>query len=244
MTNDLEGNILAIQTGTPTAVSNAILSGVITEALNHGEIEEVFGALGGLEGLLKGDLIDLAEESQQVVRGLRHTPLAALGSSDFVIKGDDIDQALSVIEKFNVRFIVVVGEVALLASLETLVIAAKAKGYDVRIVGIPQSLSNTIATTDHSLGYGSAAKAIASRVKEVVNQQFSQYNHDNVAILQLDDVENGWMVAASTVCKQRNKPEDYPHLVLLPEIRFNPQSVVDEVQNTLKKQRFLYNRNC
>ena len=89
MTEELSGNVLILQSGESTVVSNAILAGTITESLNHSVIEEVYGVLGGFPGICKEDFIDLAEESQQVVRGLRYTPGTALGKVDLVLRNDD-----------------------------------------------------------------------------------------------------------------------------------------------------------
>ena len=239
MSEELSGNILAIQTGAPTAATNAVLSGFVTEALNHGVVEEVYGTLGGLKGLLNEDFIDLAEESQQAIRGLRHTACAALGTSDYVLSGEaDIARALSVLEAHDIRFVVVVGDTATLVSLDALCMAAAAKGYDLRIVGVPHSLENSVVANDHSLGFGSAAKTVATRVKQIAVEQQAQGGSDRVAIVQLDDVKSGWLVAATTLAKQRNRPEDVPHVVLLPEVLFNPQAFLDEVQTALKAQRF------
>lgn len=239
MSEELAGNVLAIQTGIPTAVTNAVLSGIVTGALNHGVVEEVYGALGGLTGLLREDFIDLAEESQQVIRGLRHTPCAALGTSDYMLQGEeDIERALKVLEAHDIRFIIVVGNPVTLASLDALCIAAQAKGYALRLIGIPQSAENAVSASDHSLGFGSLAKTVATRVKQIAIEQQGQAGFDHVAIVELSDTKNGWEIASATLAKQRNRPEDVPHSVLLPEVRFNAQAFLDEVQNALKKQRF------
>ena len=81
MSEELLGNVLVGQSGGPTAVINASIEGVVSEALNHGCIEEIYGTLNGVLGILNEDLVDLASESQQTIRGLRHTPGAALGLS-------------------------------------------------------------------------------------------------------------------------------------------------------------------
>ena len=86
MAEELTGNVLVAQSGGPTAVINASLAGVIEEALNHGCIEEIYGGLNGVLGILQENLIDLAEESQQAIRGLRFTPASALGTCRFKLK--------------------------------------------------------------------------------------------------------------------------------------------------------------
>lgn len=238
MSDALAGNILALQTGRPTAVSNAILSGIVSEALNHDVIEEVLGALGGFSGLLREDLIDLAEESQQAIRGLRHTPGAALGSSALTLKSDqDIARALQVIQANNIRFVVISADLETLADAKALIDAAQVEGYALQVIVVPQSAENAIPSCDHCVGYGTAIKQIASTVKELSNELQTRVGFEHVSILEISGATSGWLVAGSTLTKTRNRPDDAPHVLCMPEVRFNPTAFLEEVQNTLKKQR-------
>lgn len=239
MSEELAGNILAIQTGAPTAVSNAILSGIVTEALNHDVIEEVYGALGGLDGLLGEDFIDLAEESQQTIRGLRYTPCAALGTSHTCLSSEeDVARALKNLETHNIRFVIVIGDAKVLSSLNALCVAAQAKGYALKLIGIPECAENSIGITDHSLGYGSAVKVVATAIKEIAQEQEGSSSKNAVSIIQLDNTQTGWLIAGSTLAKQKNRAEDIPHVLCMPEVRFNANAFLDEVQTVLKKQRY------
>jgi len=102
---ELTGNVLVAQSGGPTSVINASLAGVINEALNHECVEEIYGGLNGVLGILNEELIDLAAESQQTIRALRHTPGAALGSCRYKLKKDeDFDRVLKVFEAHNIRY--------------------------------------------------------------------------------------------------------------------------------------------
>lgn len=237
MSEELAGNVLAIQSGSATAVTNAILSGIVSEALNHDTVEEVYGVLGGLSGLLREDIVDLAEESQQCIRGLGHTPGAALGSNDIVLEDEgEIARAIDVLEAHNVRFLVVTGSAVILQSLEALDQAAQARGYALRIIGVPHHSENSIGTTDHCPGFGSAMKQVAATVKAVTNE-LQAVREETVAILEVSDSQTGWLIAGSTLAKQRNRPEDAPHVLCMPEIRFSPNDFLEEIQNSLKKQR-------
>ena len=105
MSEELEGNCLVAQSGGPTAVINASVAGVVAEALNNPCIEEVYGGMNGVLGILKEELIDLAEESQQNIRGLRYTPASALGTCRFKLKRDqDYERILEVFEAHNIRY--------------------------------------------------------------------------------------------------------------------------------------------
>ena len=102
---ELSGNCLIGQSGGPTAVVNASVAGIVSEALNNGCIEEVYGSLNGILGLLNEDLVDLAAESQQAIRGLRYTPGAALGSCQNKLKKpEDVERALTVLKTHNIRY--------------------------------------------------------------------------------------------------------------------------------------------
>ena len=105
MTEILNGNCLVAQSGGPTSVINSSLAGVITEALNHECIEEIYGGLNGVQGILQEQLVDLASETQQNIRGLRYTPGAALGTCRYKLKSDaDFDRVLQVFEAHNIRY--------------------------------------------------------------------------------------------------------------------------------------------
>ena len=110
MSEELTGNCLVAQSGGPTAVINASVAGVVSEALNHENIEEIYGGLNGIQGILKEELIDLAAESQQNIRGLRHTPASCLGTCRFNLKRDeDFERVLEVFQAHDIRYFFYIG---------------------------------------------------------------------------------------------------------------------------------------
>ena len=114
MAEELIGNCLVAQSGGPTAVINASVAGVVSEALNHPCIEEVYGGMNGVLGILKEEIMDLAEESQQNIRGLRYTPASALGTCRFKLKQDrEYERVLEVFEAHNIRYFFYCGEMIL-----------------------------------------------------------------------------------------------------------------------------------
>jgi ATP-dependent phosphofructokinase / diphosphate-dependent phosphofructokinase len=239
MAEELTGNLLVAQHGSLTAALNASVAGVVTEALNHGEIEEIYGALRGVQGLLQEEIVDLAEESQQTIRGLRHTPGAALGTTRYQLtKEQDVERLVQVCEAHNVRYFLNVGD------LEAMSVAAKvhdmavAKGYALRVIGIPKSFANTLGVTDHCPGYGSAAKFVSTVVRELTIEHESASNHDFVSILEVGGRNSGWIAASAALAKRKNQLDDPPHLLVLPEVPFNPERFTEAVQATLKRQRF------
>ena len=157
MSDDFTGNCLVIQTGTPNATSNASVSGIVSEALNHEEIEEIYGALNGLHGVLTEELIDLAEESQQTIRALRYTPGAALGSGRTGLKRPgEYERLFRVFEAHNIRFLYLVGGTEVTESAAKIEEMAKERGYALRTLLVPSAAENDITVTDHCPGFGSA----------------------------------------------------------------------------------------
>ncbi len=239
MAEELSGNLLVAQHGSLTSALNASLAGVVTEALNHGDIEEIYGVLRGAQGLLQEEIIDLAEESQQTIRGLRHTPGAALGTTRYQsTKDQDVERLVQVCEAHNVRYFLNIGDLDAMTLSAKVHEMAAAKGYALRVIGIPKSFGNALSVTDHCPGYGSAAKYVATAIRELTIEHESASNHDFVSILEVGGRNSGWIAASAVLAKRKNQLDDAPHLVVLPEVPFNPEKFTEAVQATLKRQRY------
>jgi 6-phosphofructokinase 1 len=238
----LSGNLLVAQSGGPTPVINASLAGVITEALNHeDEIAEVYGSQNGVLGILREQLVDLAAESQQTVRALNQTPGAALGTCRYKLKESDYARVIDVFEAHNIRYFLYIGGNDSQDTAAKIADAAKARDYELRVIGVPKTIDNDLAVSDHCPGYGSVIKHVAATVREMSLDNVSMGNHDFVSILEVMGRDAGWIAAGSTLAKRRNALlEDAPHVVLLPEEPFNQSAFIDLVQNTLRKQRYCF----
>ena len=239
MSEELSGNVLVAQSGGPTTVINASLAGVVSEALNHGNIEEIYGGLNGVQGILKEELVDLAEESQQVIRGLRHTPSSALGTCRYKIKKtEDYERILQVFEAHNIRYFFYIGGNDSQDSAAQISKLAQDRGYELRVIGIPKTVDNDLPVTDHCPGYGSVIKYIASTVKEMSLDHEAIGQHDFVSIVEVMGRNAGWIAAGASLAKRRNQAEDAPHIILMPEIAFDPDRFLFQVQEILKKNRY------
>ena len=237
--SELEGNCLVCQSGGPTAVVNASLAGVIEEALNHECIEEIYGGLNGAVGLLNEDFIDLAAESQQAIRLLKSTPGAALGTCRFSFKKDlDYERALEVFKAHNIRYFFYVGDSESMAMLDKLDQTAKEQGYEMRIIGIPKTINNDISSTDHCPGYGSVIKYVATSVREMARDNEAIGEGDYVSILEVQGRNAGWIAAGAALAKRRDHPHDPPHIILLPEVAFNSEKFLADVQRVLSREKF------
>ncbi len=239
MPEELNGNCLIAQSGGPTAVINASLAGAITEALNHPCIEEIYGARNGVVGILQEDLIDLAEESQQVIRGLRTTPASALGTCRYKLRRpEDFDRILEVFKTHNIRYFFYIGGNDSQDSADRIAKLASERGYDLRVIGIPKTVDNDLVATDHCPGYGSTVKYLCTTVKEMACDCRAMGNHDYVAILEVMGRNAGWLAAGTSLVKRKDRPDDPPHIILLPEVPLSTQKFLEDVQRTLQKERY------
>ena len=225
--------------GGPTAVINASVAGVVAEALNNPCIEEVYGGMNGVLGILKEELIDLAEESQQNIRGLRYTPASALGTCRFKLKRDqDYERILEVFEAHNIRYFFYCGGNDSQDTADKISKLAQSKGYELRVIGVPKTIDNDLVTTDHCPGYGSVVKYICSVVRESALDHEAMGQHDLVSIIEVMGRNAGWIAAGSTLAKTRENASDAPHIILLPEVPFSKDKFVEDVQAVLKKNKY------
>jgi len=236
---ELEGNCLVGQSGGPTAVINATLAGVIEEALNYECIEEIYGSLNGVLGILNEEFVDLASESQQAIRGLKVSPGAALGTSRFQFKKQaDYDRALDVFRAHNIRYFFYVGDNDSMATADKLSSVAGEQGYELRVIGIPKTIDNDITRTDHTPGYGSVIKYVATTVREMALDNEAVGQGDYVSILEVMGRNSGWIAAGAALCKRRDHPHDPPHLIYLPEVPFSPEKFIEDVQRVLQREKY------
>jgi len=239
MAEELTGNVLVAQSGGPTAVINASLAGVIDEALNHGCIEEIYGGQNGVLGILQENLIDLAEESQQAIRGLRYTPASALGTCRFKMRKEaDFERVVEVFKAHDIRYFFYIGGNDSQDTADKISKQAAASDWEMRVIGIPKTVDNDLVVTDHTPGYGSVIKNIATTVREVACDGESMGQHDLVYILEVMGRSAGWIAAGATLAKRRDFPNDPPHLIYLPEVAFETNKFLDDVAEVLKREKF------
>lgn len=237
--SELTGNCLVAQSGGPTAVINASVAGAVTEALNYECIEEVYGGLNGILGILNEDIIDLAGESQQAIRGLQYTPGAALGTCRYKLKKDsDFERVLQVFEAHNIHYFFYAGGNDSQDTANKISSLAQEKGYELRVIGIPKTIDNDLVSTDHCPGYGSVIKHISTIVREMACDHQAMGQGDLVSILEVMGRNAGWIAAGASLAKRRDKPNDPPHLIYLPEVAFNVDKFLADVQRTLSKGRY------
>ena len=227
------------QSGGPTSVINASVAGVIAEALNHECIEEIYGTLNGVLGILHEDLIDLASESQQQIRALKHTPGAALGTCRYKLKKQaDFDRVLEVFKAHNIRYFFYLGGNDSQDTADKISKLAQAQGYELRVIGVPKTIDNDLPLTDHTPGYGSVIKYLATTVREIACDSEAMGQGDLVSIIEVMGRSAGWIAAGASLAKRKDHPHDPPHLILLPEIPFDQTKVLEDIRRVLKREKF------
>ena len=163
----VRGNLVVGQSGNPSAVFNACLYGAIQEAKQYPEIQNIYGMVEGIGGLLKGDLIDLGRQQPAVLEGLKNAPSAALPFNDNALVDEDYDRALEICKKYKIRFVIYMGDRGAMSTANQLAEFAEREGYPLCCIGVPHSVENTLGFTDHCFGYGTAARANAIVVRNV-----------------------------------------------------------------------------
>ncbi len=221
----MEGNLLIAHGGGPTSVINASLMGVIDEAKKHAEIKGIYGACQGIEGVLAGDFIDLRREPTSKVNRLPFTPSSALGSCRRKLTDSDYPLILEILEKFNIRYLFYNGGNDSMDTCQK--IAALAGDFNMRVIGIPKTIDNDLAQTDHCPGYGSAARYVAVTTMEMAQEAAGLPIF--VFVLEVMGRNAGWLAAAAAMAKRDD--QHGPHLIYLPERPFVKREFLEDVSS-------------
>ena len=237
----LHGNAVVGQSGGPTAAINATLSGVIKgalEARKEGIIGTLYGMRNGIEGFLKENLVDLFKvfENEGDLETLEATPAAALGSCRRKLKSHEEDaetyaKILEILKKHDIRYFFYIGGNDSMDTVLKLSRYAASHDYELRVVGVPKTIDNDLMATDHTPGFGSAAKFVATTVKEIV-RDINVYTMDAVTIVEIMGRDAGWLTASAALASIGDLG---PDLVYLPERVFDEDSFVNDVKESLKK---------
>ncbi len=223
-----KGNLLIGQSGGATAVINASLAGAVQEALRSEQIDGIYGALHGIEGVLKRQIIDLRRESDETWSRVLATPSAALGSCRYKLQPEDPARALEVLRALDVRYFLYIGGNDSADTAHRLALAAREADYDLRVIAIPKTIDNDLPITDHCPGYGSAARFIALATMDSALCTEAIPHHYPVKIIEVMGRDAGWLAAASALGKER--PEDAPHLIYTPERPFSRERFLAAVR--------------
>lgn len=234
-------NCLVAQSGGPTVAINASLAGVIAAAKQSKEIDVIYGGENGIEGILQERLINLSEKFQDEdkIRQLERTPSMFLGSCRYRMKTPeqdttDYDKLCEILEKYQIGYFFYIGGNDSMDTVLRLSAYAKDKNLDVKIVGVPKTIDNDLECIDHTPGFGSAAKYIATSVLEMAHDTYI-YNIEAVLIVEIMGRNAGWLAASSSLARMDGQPA--PDIICLPEVPFSKDAFVAKVKELLKHKK-------
>ena len=226
----MKKNLLIIHGGGPTAVLNASLYGVIREAKRHACVGKIYGAVGGTGGLFREGLTDLKTIPDSLLKLLPQTPGSAIGTSRDTLEEAEYQQMAEIIRKYDIGWVLCNGGNGSMEMCGRLYDVCRTAGYDVGVMGIPKTMDNDLAVTDHSPGYGSAARYIAQSVREVCADVHSLPIH--AVVIETSGRNAGWVAAAAALAGG-----DGPDLIYLPERPFVEETFLRDVSALLKRKR-------
>ena len=237
----LFGNAVVGQSGGPTVAINATLSGVIRGVQSEGScIGTLYGMRNGVEGLVEERLLDLTAyfDTEEKLELLEHTPAAALGSCRKKLPkpGENdafYERMIEVFRKYNIRYFFYIGGNDSMDTVAKLSAYTKGHDYEMVILGLPKTIDNDLVGTDHTPGFGSAAKYIAVTVQEII-RDCAVYRIPAVTIVEIMGRDAGWLTAASAIGRVVNGVE--PDLVYLPERTFDMEKFFADVRAELAKK--------
>ena len=226
MRSPLRGAAVVVHGGGPTPVLNASLAGVVEESWRHPEITVLYGARFGIDGVLADDLIDLSRQPAGLVRRIGESPGTALGSCRREIAEDDYARILAILRRREIRYLFYNGGNGSMYAAHRIRHTAGEAGWEVCAIGIPKTIDNDLAETDHSPGYGSAARFVAFAVRDIGADLKAL--RGRITVIETMGRNTGWLAGASALA--RHCPDDPPHLIYLPERRISEDRVMADVE--------------
>lgn len=231
-------NILIAQSGGPTSAINASLAGVMKEAFSSPEIDRVYGGCNGIQGILEDRILQLNESfegNEENLNRLKITPAMYLGSCRYKMKSfeedsADYDRMLEIFRKYQIGAFFYIGGNDSMDTVDKMSKYVEMKGLNVNVIGIPKTIDNDLMMIDHTPGFGSAAKYIATSVREIAMDTYI-YNMDTVVIVEIMGRNAGWLTAASALA--RSNYNVAPQLIYLPEVPFYSEDFIQKVKKIL-----------
>ena len=237
---NLVGSLIVGQSGGPSSVINCSAYGVIKTGLENPNITKVYGAFHGIKGVLNDQLMIMDEEDPAELANMMHTPSSALGSCRYKIADPDVDDTdykriLEIFKKYNVRYFFYNGGNDSMDTCNKISKYMAKVGYECRVMGVPKTIDNDLAGTDHCPGFASAAKYIATSFMEL-SRDSKVYDTGMVTIIECMGRHAGWLTAAAALA---NTKGDGPDLIYVPEVDFDMDKFVADV-----KRIYAEKKNC
>ncbi|MDR2822880.1 MAG: 6-phosphofructokinase [Acholeplasmatales bacterium] len=237
MAKQLTGAVLLGQSGGPTSVINSSAAGVFLEALKKENVTKILAASHGIKGILNEEFYDIRKENIEELELLLTTPSSAIGSVRYKLKDIQVDEAeyikiLSIFKKYNIRFFFYNGGNDSMDTCNKISKFINSTGYECRCIGIPKTIDNDLDLTDHSPGYGSAAKYIATTFMELYLDA-TVYDTKQITIVEVMGRNAGWLTASSFLATHKGFG---PDLIYLPEKPFDDSLFFEQVLKVVQEK--------
>lgn len=234
-------NIAVAQSGGPTCAINASLVGVFKEAIKEPQIDAIFGSVNGVEGIIHNHLVDLKTLilTNDDIELLRQTPSTVLGSCRYKLPDYSEDDSIykkiiATLKQRQIGAFFYIGGNDSMDTVNKLSEYFRQEGIDIKVIGIPKTIDNDLCITDHTPGFGSAAKYVAATMREIVRDS-SVYSIPSVTIVEVMGRHAGWLTASSAVLHALG--ETAPHLIYVPERSFSLESFLRDVRQEMAKHK-------
>ncbi len=234
-------NIAIAQSGGPTCAINASLLGVFRAAYKSSEVDAIFGSINGIEGMIGDNLINLKSviRTNEDMELLRQTPSTVLGSCRYKLPDYEKDTEVyekiaACFEKHMIDSFVYIGGNDSMDTVVKLSAYFEKTGKPYRVIGVPKTIDNDLPITDHTPGFGSAAKYVATTVQEIIRDS-SVYSIDSVTVIEIMGRHAGWLTASA--CVLRAIGQEAPHLIYLPEADVNVPRILDDIRRERAKHQ-------
>lgn len=235
----MKKNCIVAQSGGPTAAINASLAGIIKGITDSDCFEHIYGSIHGIQGVLREHFLDLTKSTPEFIEKLKITPAMYLGSCRFKLPAmaedtGSYEKIFDIFEKMNIGAFFYIGGNDSMDTVDKLSAYADSIGSDIKIAGVPKTIDNDLVCTDHTPGFGSAAKYIAASIREIAYDTYI-YDVESVTIVEIMGRDAGWLTAASVLARNPKNPA--PHLIYLPEVAFDEEAFLSDIKNMLHTQQ-------
>ncbi len=233
----LVGAAILGQSGGPTSVINASAAGVFLEALKQENITAVYGAKHGIKGILEEEFYDISKEDIKELELLKNTPSSMIGSvryklKDINVDASDYERILEVFKKYNIRYFFYNGGNDSMDTASKISQFFQSHNYECKVMGVPKTIDNDLFGTDHTPGYGSAAKYVATTLMELYHDA-TVYDTKMVTVVEVMGRNAGWLTAAAQLAIEKGQG---PDLVYLPEVPFDYETFFNDVKAVLNQK--------
>jgi len=235
-------NCIVAQSGGPTSVINASAMGVLAENINSHYYDNVYAGINGIQGILNDHIVNLSSIPYDEVKGLKYTPSSGLGSCRYKLKPfekspEEYLKLFEILEKYEIKTFFYIGGNDSQDTVHKFSIYAKQHNKDVKFIGIPKTIDNDLPIMDHTPGFGSAAKLIATSVLENFLDA-SVYPAKGVFILETMGRDTGWLAASACIATINGKPA--ADFIYLPEVAFSAENFLKDIGKKLTEKNHVF----